>query len=135
MSISTQFALSLKILIASTTAAVLLTACGGGTSSATPTDTTAAATTTTTPAANPAPAPVASNPSTDPLHAAALVGKSLWQANCASCHGSDLGKGANPSKILSAISSNTGGMGFLKGIITADNASNIATYVANPSVN
>jgi hypothetical protein len=26
-------------------------------------------------------------------------------------------------------------MGFLKGIISADNASNIATYAANPGVN
>jgi cytochrome c5 len=133
MNFSTQFILSKHALIISTAAALLLTACGGGTSSATPTDTTAAATTSNTPASTPTPA--AANPSTDALYAAALVGKSLWQANCASCHGGDTGRGANPTKTLNAIASNTGGMGFLKGIISADNASNIATYAANPSVN
>lgn len=133
MNFSTQLIFSKHVLIMSTAAAILLTACGGGTSSATPTDTTAAATTSNTPAATPTPA--AANPSTDPLYAAALVGKSLWQNNCATCHGGDTGKGANASKIMSAIASNTGGMGYLKGIITADNASNIATYAANPGIN
>jgi mono/diheme cytochrome c family protein len=116
----------INALIIATSAAVLLTACGGGTTTAT--DTTAAATT--TPATTTA---TTSTPSADALHAAGLVGKSLWANNCASCHGGDTGRGANPSKILNAISSNTGGMGFLNGVISADNASNIATYAANPS--
>jgi mono/diheme cytochrome c family protein len=125
---------SIGTFIISVSTTVLLTACGGGTSTAT--DTTAAATTTNTTTTTTAAAPAVtttSTPSTDALHAAGLVGKSLWANNCASCHGGDTGKGANPSKILSAISSNTGGMGILKGIISADNASNIATYAANPS--
>jgi mono/diheme cytochrome c family protein len=123
---------SIGALIISVSTLVLLTACGGGTTTAT--DTTTTTTTTAAAAATPAATPAAtSNPSTDALHAAGLVGKSLWTNNCASCHGGDTSKGANPSKILSAISSNTGGMGFLKGTISADNASNIATYAANPS--
>lgn len=108
-----------------------LIACGGGTSAAT--DATAAATTTSTPATTTTTTATTSDPSADALHAAGLVGKSLWANNCASCHGGDTGKGANPTKIMNAISSNTGGMGILKGIISADNASNIATYAANPS--
>ncbi|MEY4911712.1 MAG: Cytochrome oxidase, cbb3-type, subunit [Pseudomonadota bacterium] len=130
----------INALIIATSAAVLLTACGGGTTTATATatDTTAAAapTPTTTAAATTTPATTTattSTPSADALHAAGLVGKSLWANNCASCHGGDTGRGANPSKILNAISSNTGGMGFLNGVISADNASNIATYAANPS--
>jgi mono/diheme cytochrome c family protein len=126
----------IRALIISASTAVLLTACGGGTTTATDTttatNTTTTTTTSTTTAAAATPA-ATSNPSADALYAAGLVGKSLWTNNCASCHGGDTSKGANPSKILSAISSNTGGMGFLKGTISADNASNIATYAANPS--
>jgi mono/diheme cytochrome c family protein len=105
--------------IAVTSAFVLLTACGGGTTSATPDPVV------TTPG----------GPSADALRTAGLVGKQLWANNCASCHGGDTGRGANPTKTLNAIASNTGGMGILKGIISADNASNIATYAANPGVN
>jgi mono/diheme cytochrome c family protein len=126
----------INALIIATSAAVLLTACGGGTTTATDTTAAAATTPTTTAAATTTPATTAattSTPSADALHAAGLVGKSLWANNCASCHGGDTGRGANPSKILNAISSNTGGMGFLNGVISADNASNIATYAANPS--
>jgi mono/diheme cytochrome c family protein len=123
---------SIGALIISVSTAVLLTACGGGTSTAT--DTTAAATTTNTNTTT-ATTTTASNPSTDALHAAALVGKTLWANNCASCHGGDTGMGANPSKTMNAIASNKGGMGILRGIISEDNASNIATYAANPSVN
>ena len=124
---------SISALIISVSTAVLLTACGGGTSTAT--DTTAAATTTNTTTTTTATTPTISTPSTDALHAAALVGKSLWANNCASCHGGDTGMGANPSKIMNAIASNKGGMGILRGIISEDNASNIATYAANPNVN
>lgn len=126
----------INALIIATSAAVFLTACGGGTTTATDTTAAAATTPTTTAAATTTPATTTattSTPSADALHAAGLVGKSLWANNCASCHGGDTGRGANPSKILNAISSNTGGMGFLNGVISADNASNIATYAANPS--
>jgi cytochrome c5 len=126
----------INALIIATSVAVLLTACGGGTTTATDTTAAAATTPTTTAAATTTPATTTattSTPSADALHAAGLVGKSLWANNCASCHGGDTGRGANPSKILNAISSNTGGMGFLNGVISADNASNIATYAANPS--
>ncbi len=126
----------INALIIATSAAVFLTACGGGTTTATDTTAAAATTPTTTATATTTPATTTattSTPSADALHAAGLVGKSLWANNCASCHGGDTGRGANPSKILNAISSNTGGMGFLNGVISADNASNIATYAANPS--
>jgi Cytochrome C oxidase, cbb3-type, subunit III len=109
-----------------------LFACGGGTSTA-GIDPLATTTNTPTPAATTTPA--VTSPGAEALRVAGLNGKSLWSANCASCHGSDLGRGANPSKIMSAIASNKGGMGFLSGVITADNASNIATYVSNPAVN
>jgi mono/diheme cytochrome c family protein len=111
-----------------------LFACGGGTSTATtdPAATTTTTTATTTPAAT---TPAATSPTADALRIAGLNGKSLWNTNCASCHGSDLGRGANPGNIMNAIASNKGGMGFLNGVITADNASNIATYVSNPAVN
>jgi mono/diheme cytochrome c family protein len=56
----------------------------------------------------------------------------LWANNCVSCHGSNTGKGTNASKTLSAIAANTGGMGFLAGTIGATEASQIATYAANP---
>jgi mono/diheme cytochrome c family protein len=122
MSVSTTSKLGKSRLILCATivissALVLLTACGGGTTTSTP-----------------EPVPTSPNaPSTDALRAAGLVGKQLWANNCASCHGGDTGRGANPTKTLNAIASNKGGMGFLKDIISADNASNIATYAANPS--
>jgi hypothetical protein len=60
-------------------------------------------------------------------------GTTLWVNNCASCHGGDYGMGKNPSKTLSAIAKNTGGMGYLTGTIGQAEASRIGTYTANPS--
>jgi mono/diheme cytochrome c family protein len=137
---SNNFAnIATKLILAAAMTSELL-ACGGGSSTAstdpvtttTTTNTTTPATTTTT-AASTTPAVV--NPDAEALRVAGLNGKALWNTNCVSCHGSDLGKGANPGNILNAIASNKGGMGFLNGVITADNASNIATYVSNPAVN
>ncbi|MFP8780645.1 c-type cytochrome [Hydrogenophaga sp. RWCD_12] len=121
-------------LIALTTSLAALTACGGGGGgdSTTPAATTTAGTdTTATPA--PAAAPAAS-PS-------ALNGKSLYQANCASCHGgnpaqniSKVLKGTAPGNTLNAIASNAGGMGYLSGTIGAAQANDIAAYLAQPNI-
>jgi mono/diheme cytochrome c family protein len=119
-------------LIALTTSLAALTACGGGGGGDT---TTPAATTTasTDTASAPAAAPAAS-PS-------ALNGKSLYQANCASCHGgnpaqniSKVLKGTAPGNTLNAIASNTGGMGYLSGTIGAAQANDIAAYLAQPNI-
>lgn len=123
-----------SVLFLAISASFLMTACGGGgESSDSDSDdgkkTVAAATTPTpAPAATPTPAP---GPTPTPS-SAGTIGKSLWANNCAACHGGDTGKGANPSKILNAIAANTGGMGYLSGTIGANEASQIATYVANP---
>jgi mono/diheme cytochrome c family protein len=98
-------------------AALLLVACGGGT---TATDTT---TISDTPTPTPTPTPTSDG----------ALGKQLWVNNCASCHGGDYGMGKNPSKTLSAIAKNTGGMGYLTGTIGQAEASRIGTYTANPS--
>ena len=72
----------------------------------------------------------------------AATGKTLYAANCVMCHGANpalnankIMKGANsPSNILGAISSNAGGMGMLKTTILAQQAADIAAYLANPGI-
>ena len=78
------------------------------------------------------------NPATlPPLTAADLaagkLGKALWATNCFSCHGSDTHEVRTAARILHAINENKGGMGALKGVITATDAANIAIYAARPS--
>jgi len=61
-------------------------------------------------------------------------------AKCSGCHTTvpannvnNILNGANsPSTITGAISSNTGGMGFLS--ITATDANNLAAYLATPGI-
>ncbi len=58
------------------------------------------------------------------------------------CHGSKPAlnaskvlRGANaPSVITNAINQNIGGMGFLKATITPQNASDLAAYLATPTI-
>ena len=85
----------------------------------------------TTPSPTP-PAPTPAPPAPAPTPSAGSIGKTLWANNCQSCHGGSTGKGSNASSTLSAIRSNTGGMGFLSGSIGATEASQIAAYAANP---
>ena len=65
--------------------------------------------------------------------AAGKLGKALWATNCFSCHGSDTHEVRTAARILNAINENKGGMGKLKGLITATDAANIAIYAARPS--
>jgi hypothetical protein len=65
--------------------------------------------------------------------AAGKLGKTLWATNCFSCHGSDTHEVRTAARILKAIDENKGGMGKLKGVITATDAANIAIYAARPS--
>jgi mono/diheme cytochrome c family protein len=124
-------------LVLAISAVFLMTACGGGSSNgsgeneskASETKSTATATTTTATAV-PAATPAAST--TVAASSAGSLGKTAWSNNCVSCHGGDTGKGNNASKTMSAIASNTGGMGILSGIVSATDASNIAAYTANP---
>ncbi|MEB0134167.1 cytochrome c [Actimicrobium sp. CCC2.4] len=104
-----------------------------------------------TPPAPPAPAPAATPPVVTPAPppppppppppaASALSGKALYGTNCAGCHGASpaaninrILKAANaPGVITGAINNNTGGMGFLKGSITTQNAADLAAYLAAP---
>lgn len=85
-----------------------------------------------------------------PAQAAAdpVRGKQLyWNTNGASkscgsssCHNgfptarlNKINLGTNPSTILSAISSNKGGMGVLSGFVNSTDAADIAAYIANPA--
>jgi mono/diheme cytochrome c family protein len=66
-------------------------------------------------------------------------GRTLYGNNCMGCHG-DYPPGTNrvgnaagsPNVILSAISRNVGGMGFLRNTIGQTQANDIAAYLANP---
>jgi outer membrane biosynthesis protein TonB len=79
-----------------------------------------------TPAPAPAPAPA-------PSPSAGSLGKTSWAANCASCHGGNTGSyGTSASKTMSAINGGISQMSFLRGIVSAADASNIAVYAANP---
>jgi mono/diheme cytochrome c family protein len=68
-----------------------------------------------------------------------VAGKTLYASSCAMCHGADPSKGTSnianaksASNILSAISSNKGGMSFLGATIGSTEAANIAAYVTKP---
>ena len=77
-----------------------------------------------------------------PVATSATVGKTVYAANCAMCHTatpalniSKVLKGANsPTIITNAINNNVGGMGFLKGTISAQDANNLAAYLATPGI-
>ena len=88
------------------------------------------------PTPNPTPSPPPATPTPAPAPApapsAGSIGKTLWANNCQSCHGGSTGKGSSASNTLTAIRNNTGGMGFLSGSIGSTEASQIATYAANP---
>ncbi|MBK6649830.1 MAG: cytochrome c [Betaproteobacteria bacterium] len=66
----------------------------------------------------------------------------IYAASCASCHSpnaaanvSKVLKGANSSaSILNAITKNTGGMGFLSSSIGAQQAADLAAFLATPSI-
>jgi len=74
--------------------------------------------------------------------AQASAGKTSYMSLCAACHTSTpannvskILKGANSSNaILSAISGNKGGMGYLSGSVNATVASDIAAYLATPGI-
>ncbi|MDD2880060.1 MAG: hypothetical protein PHQ58_06460 [Rhodoferax sp.] len=74
--------------------------------------------------------------------ASATAGKASYMSLCIACHTatpannvSKILKGANASNtILSAISSNKGGMGYLSSSVNATVASNIAAYLATPGI-
>jgi mono/diheme cytochrome c family protein len=72
---------------------------------------------------------------------AAAAGKLVYTANsCAACHGAPPSSnkvlnGANSaSKITNAINGNTGGMGMYRGVITAQQISDLAAYLATPNI-
>ncbi|MGI9134772.1 MAG: c-type cytochrome, partial [Rhodoferax sp.] len=73
---------------------------------------------------------------------AELNGKTRYAQSCAGCHGSNpalnqnkILNGANaPSVILNAITKNMGGMGGLASIINAQEAADLAAYLANPGI-
>ena len=119
------------LLIALLATSLLISACGdsvffGGNDATT----TAATSGGSTPAPSPSPTPTPTP--TTPTPSPGTLGKALWANNCATCHGGNTGKGANVENILAAIAINTGGMGFLSSSIGSTEASQIATYAANP---
>lgn len=95
-----------------------------------------------------APAPAASAPtataSSPTATASAVNGKALYASNsvtsCAGCHGTTpsvnkvLNGANNPTRILSAISGNTGGMNMYSGKLTTQNLADIAAYLATPNI-
>lgn len=106
---------------------------GGSTPVPAPTpNPTGGTTPTPTPTPNPTPSPTPPPPAPTPTPSAGSIGKTLWANNCQACHGGSTSKGSNSSNTLAAIRGNTGGMGFLSGSIGATEASQIATYAANP---
>lgn len=138
-------------LLIALTSAVFLVACGAGSTDSKDSATTAASNTatseaptsetpsaasttgtTTIPASTTPGTSITSTPTSTASPSAGSLGKTAWSNNCASCHGGQISKGQSASKIMSAISNNTGGMGFLSGSISANDANNIATYAANP---
>lgn len=79
-------------------------------------------------------------PTPTPVVTSAATGKTVYAANCATCHSampalniSKVLNGANsPNTILNAISSNKGGMKVLS--ISTQQASDIAAYLATPNI-
>jgi hypothetical protein len=80
------------------------------------------------------PPPAPTPPPPAPTPSAGSIGKTLWVNNCQGCHGGNTGKGASAATTLAAIAEpkNKFGMGFLSGSIGSTEASQIATYAANP---
>jgi mono/diheme cytochrome c family protein len=79
------------------------------------------------------PAPVVTAPTpvvTPPAVSNTAAGQGLFNTSCSGCHGSPAGirSASNASLTRSAINSNKGGMGMLKGMSDADLAA-IASYV------
>lgn len=71
----------------------------------------------------------------------AIHGKAVYLSLCASCHTSNPARnvdsvlrGTNYSVILNAISSDKGGMGFLNGAVSTQDAKDIAAYLVNPGI-
>ena len=95
-----------------------------------------------TPAPAPAPAPGTTPAPTPTPTTSASNGKVIYVASCAMCHSqsaaanvSKVLKGANsPSTILNAITKNTGGMGFLSSSIGAQQAADLAAFLATPGI-
>ncbi|MEQ1636111.1 MAG: hypothetical protein ABL903_05415 [Methylococcales bacterium] len=85
------------------------------TATPTPTKVPPTATPSPTPTATPSPTPTATPSPTPPP----LDGAALYTTNCAGCHGTSK-KGSSASSIQSAINSNKGGMGSLKGLTSAE---------------
>ena len=84
-----------------------------------------------TPTSTPTPTPVVS----------AVNGKALYSANtCFACHGTPpssqkvLNGANNPDRILSAINSNTGGMGMYSGKLNPQQLTDMAAYLATPGI-
>jgi hypothetical protein len=95
----------------------------GGTGTTTPPPTGGTGTTT--------PPPTGGTGTTTPPATDTTAGKTAFDANCASCHGtpSRIAKASNAAAIQNAINNNTGGMGSLKSL-TAQQLNDIAAYVA-----
>ena len=81
-------------------------------------------------------------PTPMPMPTAAAAGKLLYMSHCAGCHtaapvnnANKILRGANSaSTILNAIAKNIGGMGALQANISAQNASDLAAYLATPTL-
>lgn len=70
----------------------------------------------------------------------ATAGKASYNQHCIGCHGNPLNNqngvlnaAGNPALINNAIAGNKGGMGALKGLVSAVDMGNIAAYLANPN--
>lgn len=131
---------------ASTTPATSTTAAATSTTPTT-SPTTAASTTpatsTTTTAASTTPTTTTTTTPTTPTATvtSAVNGKALYAANtCAACHGVPpssnkvLNGANNPSRILNAINSGTGGMGMYIGKFSTQELTDMAAYLATPRI-
>jgi mono/diheme cytochrome c family protein len=80
-------------------------------------------------------------PSTAPSTATSTVatingtlGKTLYNQNCAACHGlGSKSSAAVSANTMGAIASNRGGMGSLSAVITQTEVDSIALYLTNPT--
>jgi mono/diheme cytochrome c family protein len=124
-----------------TMGAAALSACGAGGAGSNLSTSVAAPAPTETPTPAPTSTPTPT-PTPSPVTTSAQNGKIIYIASCAMCHGSRpaqnsgrvlLGASA-PALITSAIDQNVGGMGFLKNTISAQNANDLAAYLATPNI-